>query len=820
MLGFLPVPILLGLMIVVDSLVGPSVFYDPAWLIGIGNNIFIGAVSFAVSYVALRNYKANGRIQVLLLGCGVLIFGIGGIAASIVRDIPDAGANLNVTIYNTGALGGAAFHFAAALMLLAGTSPELGSKRRGWWLPLGYAGSVLFMTAVTAASLKGLMPVFFVQGAGPTLVRQWVLGTADLLFVFSFLVFMGTYLRNREGFLYWYASALALTAISLTSFLIEHAVGSPVGWVGRFSQYLGGVYFLAAFVTAARSAQSRGTSLDNVLTASLSGVEEKFRALAENTPDVICRYDSQVRYIYVNSAGLELLGKPARAVIGKAPEEIGLDEAVCRTWRARVLEVLRTGRPMEVEDDLPTGRGRRYQSSHCVPEFGPDGRVTNVLVFSRDVTERREAEQELRRHRERLEDLVRERTAELEAKNARLREEMAQRRQAEEEKRSLENQLVQSQKMEALGRFAGGIAHDLNNILYPIIIDTESLLRETARDASLHQTLTQILTAANRQRDLIKQILSFARRSDQRLVPMRVSPLVRETLDLLRSSLPSTIRITHRIDAPSDVILGDPTQVQQIIMNLCRNAADAIGARPGAIDIGLANTRFEPGPAHSDIKAGEYVALTMKDSGDGMAKDVMDRIFEPFFTTKSAGKGSGMGLAVVHGILKRHGGAVTVESEQGHGSRFTVYLPTTDAELQDQALPEETTLPAEGRRNVLLVDDEDLILTSLQNVLRRMGCRVVAVSDGLQAYETFLKAPDDFDLVITDLTMPQLTGIELAVRLMDIRPDIPIILCTGFNDVIDDEKAKSMGIRELLPKPASINELKAAIRRALPDRRP
>jgi signal transduction histidine kinase len=429
--------------------------------------------------------------------------------------------------------------------------------------------------------------------------------------------------------------------------------------------------------------------------------------------------------------------------------------------------------------------------------------------------ERKMVEEELNRYREHLEELVKERTRELEERNSQLQEEINGRKQAEEEKKGLENQLIQAHKMEALGRFAGGIAHDLNNILYPIIIDTESLLEDAEPGTSMHLMLNQILKAAHRQKDLVKQILSFSRRSDQQFKPMKVVPLITETIDLLRSSLPSHIEIKQSIHAPSESILGDPTQIQQIIMNLCRNAADAIGSQAGTLDVSLANTYLEPSPAHPDMNAGQYLKLIVKDTGHGMTKEVMNRIFEPFYTTKDVDKGSGMGLAVVHGILKHHGGAITVESEQGKGSRFTVYLPITDEKLQTQPPATDRGRSVKEKGEVLLVDDEDMILSSLKNALKRMGYEVVALKDSQEAYEVFLKAPSGFDLVITDLTMPKLSGIELANKLMDIRPDIPVILCTGFNDVIDEDEAKSMGIRELLLKPASTNELKTAISRAL-----
>jgi two-component system, cell cycle sensor histidine kinase and response regulator CckA len=391
---------------------------------------------------------------------------------------------------------------------------------------------------------------------------------------------------------------------------------------------------------------------------------------------------------------------------------------------------------------------------------------------------------------------------------------ITERKKAEEEKKKLEMQLMQSQKMEGLGRFAGGIAHDLNNVLYPIIIDTELLLEETVPDTHLHQTLNQILKAAYRQRDMVRQILSFSRRSEQKFTPITVTPVLEETIALLKSSLPGTIKLKKHIDVHSDTILGDSTQVQQVIMNLFRNAADAIGSRRGTIEVRLENTSLESSAAHPEREVGQILKLMVKDTGHGMTKEVRDQIFEPFYTTKEIGKGSGMGLSVVYGILEKHGGTIAVESEPGKGSEFTVLLPITDEEIHTQS-PSDNVLPVEEKMKVLLVDDEELILSSLKNALIHLGYDAVAVKSAREALEVFRTTPQTFNLVITDLTMPQITGVELAKKLMDIQTDIPIILCTGFNDVIHEDEAKAMGIRELLLKPSSIKELKTAISRAL-----
>jgi PAS domain S-box-containing protein len=257
------------------------------------------------------------------------------------------------------------------------------------------------MSFLTIACLSGIMPPFFIQGVGSTPLRLGILGTADILFIFSFIIFIGIYSRNKEVFLYWYALALALTAISLTAFLIQRSVGSPVGWAGRFSQYVGGVYFLVALITAAGSARSRKTSLANVLTASLCSSDEQFRALAEHSPDIICRFDRELKHIYLNLAGLRMLGKPAAAIIGKTIEEAGAPEPYSSLWKERIQKVFETGRQLDVEYYFPAPEGQRFYQSRCVPEYGADGTVKCALVVSHDITGRKRAEEALRESEER-----------------------------------------------------------------------------------------------------------------------------------------------------------------------------------------------------------------------------------------------------------------------------------------------------------------------------------------------------------------------------------------------------------------------------------
>jgi len=511
------------------------------------------------------------------------------------------------------------------------------------------------------------------------------------------------------------------------------------------------------------------------------------------------------RFMDINRAFERLTGLKREKVVGRTLREVMPHDT--ERWIETYGRTSLTGESIRFQSGGHTSR--HYEVYAYRPAPG------QLAVILRDITQRKREEEELRRHRDHLEELVRERTAELMLRNKQLEDEIADRMRAQEAKQRIEAQLVQSQKMEALGRFAGGIAHDLNNLLYPVIMDVEMLLEETPPETATHQTLRQVLNAAYRQRDLVKQILSFSRRSEQQIRPIKVTPLVEETLKFLRSSLPSTIEIRHTLDAKADTIMGDATQIHQIIMNLCRNAADALPQQTGSIELSLENVSLEPGGAHPDLSPGEYVLLRVKDTGCGMGPEVMERIFEPFFTTKEVGKGIGMGLSVVHGILKTHGGGIQVASEPGRGAQFCVYLPLALKETRPK-LSEEVQAPStKTKARVLVIDDEEVILATLQNALQRSGYSVVTVNDSLKAIDVFSRTPEEFDLVITDLTMPRMTGVELSAKLMQIRSGIPIILCTGYSDIINEHQAKAMGVRELLQKPASIGELKNAVRRAL-----
>lgn len=377
------------------------------------------------------------------------------------------------------------------------------------------------------------------------------------------------------------------------------------------------------------------------------------------------------------------------------------------------------------------------------------------------------------------------------------------------ERRRLEEQLRQSQKMEAIGTLAGGIAHDFNNILTAIIGNAEMALYKIAADDRVHHNLEQVLKAGNRARDLVRQILTFSRQSEHIKKPLGIALIVKEALKLLRASLPTTIEIQQDIQAESAMVHADPTQIHQVLMNLCANASYAMRDKGGVLRVSLGKVDFQSYPRirSLELPPGPCVELTVSDTGVGMERTTLERIFDPFFTTKGPGEGTGMGLAMVHGTVKSHGGAITVESELGKGSSFHIYFPTVYSPAMEDA--QESTLMPEGRGlgRILLVDDEDIILSTGQQMLEYLGYEVITKKSSLEALSVFQLQPDRFSLVITDQTMPKMTGAELAKEMLRIRPEVPIILCTGFSEVMDQETAKSIGIREFVMKPFVFSQI-------------
>jgi signal transduction histidine kinase len=394
---------------------------------------------------------------------------------------------------------------------------------------------------------------------------------------------------------------------------------------------------------------------------------------------------------------------------------------------------------------------------------------------------------------------------------------ITERLRAAEERRDLEGQLRQSQKMEAIGTLAGGIAHDFNNILTAIIGNAQMASQEADPDSTVAESLAEISRAGNRAADLVRQIMAFSRQQKQSRDTIALRTVTEEVVRLLRAALPASIDLAVSSDPATPHVVADPSQVHQVLMNLCTNAAQAMAAGGGRIDIRLepASLGLDAARVHPDLAPGDYARLSVADTGSGMDQATLERIFEPFFTTKAPGAGTGLGLAVVHGIVKGHGGAITVRSRPDEGSTFDVYLPAAERSAPG-AMAEEPPIPRGAGQEILCVDDEPALVRLNERFLGRLGYRVTGFTRPRQALAALREDPMRFDLLLTDLSMPEMSGTELAREALAIQPGLPIAITTGLvtPDLLDN--AEALGVREFLTKPTSLQDLAAALRRIFP----
>ncbi len=376
----------------------------------------------------------------------------------------------------------------------------------------------------------------------------------------------------------------------------------------------------------------------------------------------------------------------------------------------------------------------------------------------------------------------------------------------------LEKQLIQAQKMEAIAALAGGIAHDFNNILSAMMGYTQLAMTRAVGDQKMHGYCEKILMAGDRARDLIGQILSFSRQEPQEEKRVHVKFIVKEVMKLLKATLPANIEIRTVVAADMDSVMADPTQIHQILMNLCTNAAHAMREKGGVLGVVLKETVLPMARVCPKVlKSGNYIELSVADTGHGIPQENLDKIFDPYFTTKDPGKGTGLGLSVTRNIVNKLGGAIWVESVPGNGACFTVLLPCATEPAEEGGMLAADILPT-GKERILFVDDEKFLVDIGQEFLEQLGYQVLTRTSSSEALEVFLAAPDQFDLVITDYTMPKITGTELVHKLRAVRPDIPVILCSGFPENIPMESLKTIGIQDLLIKPFTIHDLATRIR--------
>ncbi|MFH0781730.1 MAG: response regulator [Pseudomonadota bacterium] len=493
----------------------------------------------------------------------------------------------------------------------------------------------------------------------------------------------------------------------------------------------------------------------------ITAIEQAPVAIALTDPDGNIQYVNPAFEKISGYSGSELLGENPRILkSGRQDQKFYTD-----LWRTITGGQVWKGRMTNKRKD-----GSLYVEEATIsPVLDNQGRVTNFVAIKRDIT------------------------AELE----------------------MEDRLRQAQKMEAIGTLAGGIAHDFNNILGAIIGYSE-MIRDDALAASASVAdINQVLKAGHRAKDLVKQILAFSRQAIAEPIPVQPAAIIKEAIKLLRASLPTTIDIMQDLDAEAGVILADPTHIHQIMMNLCTNAFHAMEMRGGTLTVGLCKKTLSEQEVGGDryLQPGEYVRLSIGDSGVGIAPEIREKIFEPYFTTKEIGKGTGMGLATVHGIVRSYGGAISCESRLGEGTVFYITLPIIETKSILEVEPVATVLF--GKEHILLVDDEEILLEMSKTMLDRLGYQVTARTMSIEALTTFQNEPKSFDLVLCDQTMPGMTGVDLSRRILQIRPDMPIILCTGYSNLISEEKAKSMGIRGFAMKPLAKSDIAVLIRKVL-----
>jgi len=500
--------------------------------------------------------------------------------------------------------------------------------------------------------------------------------------------------------------------------------------------------------------------------------EERYRSLVENINLGVTMIDSDHNIVMMNATQGLFFRKSVSEFIGKKCfKEFEKREVVCSHCPGT--RAMSTGQPAEGESEGVRDDGTRLNVRlQAFPVFQRDGVVSGFIEVVEDITE----------------------------------------------KKKMESQFLRAQKTEAIGILAGGIAHDFNNILWIINGNIEIASANIPRGNPVRYNLKQVEDACKRATDLVEQILSFSSPKEQVREPLKLSSIIKESLKLLRSTIPTTIEIREIISAESDFILADLTQINQLLLNLYTNSAHAMQEIGGVLEVSLIDIIIDEKEAvlYDNLTPGKYVTLSVRDTGHGIKPENIERIFYPYFTTKKGGEGTGMGLSVSLGIVKKHGGTITVESKPGHGAVFHVFLPVFDKHKAEDDPETEAfeTLPT-GNERILFIDDEKAVLDMVKQILKSLDYEIIVCQSPIEALNSFKAQPEKYDLIITDQSMPHMTGANLAKEIMSIRPNIPIILCTGYSEIISEEKAKAIGIKAYLMKPIVKSEFAKTIRDVL-----
>ncbi|MEN6622887.1 MAG: PAS domain S-box protein [Smithella sp.] len=520
--------------------------------------------------------------------------------------------------------------------------------------------------------------------------------------------------------------------------------------------------------------------------ADLQESKRRLADIIDFLPDATCAIDLSGKVIAWNRAIEEMTGIKAENMLGKGNYEYVLPFYGIR--RPTLIDlacgfneqnekkydfIKKEGDVLLTEVEVTLRGVTRVLWAKASPLYDSRGKVTGAIESARDITEQRRMEETVRR----------------------------------------------SQKMQAIGTLAGGIAHDFNNILGAIMGYAEMAKDELPAESMVTEYINELLSASERAKFLVQQILAFSQAENQ-IKPFLVAPIVKEVVKLLSHTMPSTIHIKQNIYAKDTIILADATQIHHVLMNLCTNAGYAMRKHGGTLTVSLNEIEIfaDDKKGSPSLDAGVYLELKVADTGHGIDPAIIDKIFDPFFTTKRKGEGSGMGLAVVHGIVHGYGGHINVLSKPGAGTTFTIHFPVVSENLR---MPKKEAQKAlvRGNERIMIVDDQEYILKMMHRTLSYLGYTIVSEQNPLKAWALFQHDPSALDMIITDQTMPDLTGADMAKKMLSIRPDIPIILCTGYSELVSPEEAKALGIREYLMKPISINDLAQTIRNVFDGKR-
>ncbi len=608
---------------------------------------------------------------------------------------------------------------------------------------------------VHAHLLNNLVDNTDIRPVGPLV--KWTFVTVLAVFCFFMFIKYGSLSGTFIGIL----SLLALTLTTIIAFAMFNI------WLSPVSPYFSiGISFLLAYFFNLQK-------MKTLLLQAKENWEESFNTIN----DAICIHDQDCNIVLANKAAEQTFGPPLLEFLKQRchKQSYGMSDSN-DGFNPKIKEEVSS-------EELFHPELNRYLEIKSFPQFDKAHHRKGTVQIVRDITENKKSE---KKHQ------------------------------------ILQEQLIQAQKMEAIGTLAGGIAHDFNNILAAVMGYTELTVLSLPEKSQLRTQLNHVLKASLRARDLVEQILTFSRQTSQDLQPqpVQIGLIIKEALKLIRSTFPSTIQLQLDLASDGKVVI-DPSQMHQIIMNLCTNAKHAMQQNGGILTVEMKNLDIEP---HAeilgrvpDLQPGPYIRLAVKDTGYGMAPEVLKRVFEPYYTTKEKGVGTGLGLSMVHGITKNCGGTVILESNVGNGTSIYVYLPRTNT---DQALKKTKKGPMAqpaptGVGRILFVDDEPELVALSRKILEHLGYQVVTKNNGIDALKEFKEKPNHFDVVVTDMTMPKMTGEKLAQELISIRPDIPIILCTGFNEQINEQKAKAIGIKAFLMKPLTVNQLAKTVRAVL-----